>query len=57
MFSSYFIFNNFKNGKVQAQLGHGFGQLTHIAFGHYDSPRSQNSRFNPDFVCTNGLDF
>lgn len=28
MFSSYFIFNNLKNGKIPAQAGHRFGQLT-----------------------------
>ena len=30
MFSSYFIFNNLKNGKIPAQAGHRFGRLTHI---------------------------
>lgn len=30
MFSSYFISNNFKNGKIPAQAGHRFGQLTQI---------------------------
>lgn len=30
MFSSYFIFNELKNGKIPAQAGHRFGQLTQI---------------------------